>query len=424
MPITAIGFVLVFIVGVLITFKKPLVGIWLYFFCFYMHPPGKYWGSYLPEIRWTLIVALVTLISVLVHEKNKSEWLKYKESKLLITFVIFLGLQFPFVLSIDWHLIYFTLMAKLLILFFLMVTVVNSKQKLISVILANLIGCAYIGFTALQLHHGGRFERAGLPSINDSNLLGIHVIPILIIGAFLFLSDSVRKKYWLLVPLAYTANLIIMTGSRGAIVALVITAVLLILFSPSEFRKPLIKWGLLAIFLLSFASIKLITDRIKLVTQANNSEQMDTSAESRMVIINAQLEMIKENPLMGAGHRTTLILSPLYIGKKYLTDTAVGALRGSHNITMAILVDHGIIGLILFLLLIYFAIKNSFSLSRNKKFDRDIRLISMGLGGALIGVVVASQFSNSKVLEITIWMIAFIVIVQNIAFEKTEQTRK
>jgi len=53
-------------------------------------------------------------------------------------------------------------------------------------------------------------------------------------------------------------------------------------------------------------------------------------------------------------------------------------------------------------------------MSKNKEYDRDLRLIMLGLTGGMIGVMAASQFSNSKVLEITIWMIALIIITQNI----------
>ena len=414
MPITAIGFVLVFMVGSLFTLKKPLAGILLYFFCFYMHPPGKYWGSFLPEIRWTLIVAVLTLISVFIHEKNKADWLKFKESKLLIAFVLFVGFQFPFVLSPEWHQVYFILLVKLLILYFLLITIINTKAKLVTIIIANLIGCAYIGFTALQTHGGGRFERAGLPSIDDSNLLAIHVIPIVVTGAFLFLSNAVKKKYWLLIPLAFAGNLIIMSGSRGAIGALAVTGLFLILFSAKDFKGTLIKWGAVALLALSFVSIDLIVQRIASITEAESSEEIDTSAQSRMVIINAQIEMFKENLLIGNGHRTTLLLSPLYIDKKYLTDTTAGALRGSHNLTMTMLTDHGIIGGTLFFLIIFGVFKMGLSVSKNKEYDRDLRLITLGLTGGMFGIIVASQFSNSKVLEISIWMIALIASASSI----------
>jgi hypothetical protein len=424
MPITAIGFVLIFVIGSLVTLRKPFVGILLYFFCFYMHPVGKYWGSFLPEIRWTLIVAVLTLIGAIIHEKNKGDWLKFKETKLFIAFVIFIGIQFPFVLSTEWHQIYFILLVKLLILYFLLVTIVNTKEKLVVVIIANLIGCAYIGFTALQSHGGGRFEKAGLPSIDDSNLLAIHVIPILIVSAFLFLSDSVKRKYWLLVPLAFTGNLIIMSGSRGAIGALILTGILTIYFSPKDFRGALIKWGGVALVLMTFVSVDLIVNRIKSITQAESSEQVDRSAQSRMVIINAQLEMFKDDFLIGNGHRTTLILSPLYIDKVYLTNTQGGALRGSHNITMTMLADHGVLGGLLFFLLIYGVVRTGLSISKNTNNERDLRLIALGLTSAMLGIIAASQFSNSKVLEITIWIVAFIVITQNVTIKMLAQKKK
>jgi hypothetical protein len=296
----------------------------------------------------------------------------------------------------------------------------NTKEKLITVIIANLIGCAYIGFTALQTHNSGRFEQAGLPSINDSNLLAIHVIPIVVTGAFLFLSNAVKKRYWLLIPLAFAGNLIIMSGSRGAIGALAVTGVYLVLFSAKEFKGTLIKWGAIALVALSFVSIDLIIQRIESITKAESTAQIDTSAQSRMVIINAQIEMFKDNLLMGNGHRTTLLLSPLYIDKKYLTDSTVGALRGSHNLTMTMLADHGIIGGTLFFLMIFGAIKEGISVSKNKENHRDLRLIIFGLTGGMIGIMTASQFSNSKVLEISIWMIALIASASFIAKKSNE----
>jgi len=415
MPITAIFFVLVFLIGAIITLKKPFVGILLYFFCFYMHPPGKYWGYFLPEIRWTLIVAILTLASVFIHEKNKGDWLKFKETKLFIAFIIFVGVQIPFVLSTEWHQVYLILLVKLLILYFLLITTVNSKEKLVGVIVANLMGCAYIGFTALQTHGGGRFERAGLPSIDDSNLLAIHVIPIVIAGAFLFFSESLKKKYWLLIPLAFAANLIIMSGSRGAMGSLAVTGCLIIAISAKEFRGNLIKWGAIALIALSFLSADLIIKRIKLITEAQSSEQVDKSAQSRMIIIEAQLEIFKDYTLVGGGHRTTLLLSPLYIPETYLTKTKGGGLRGSHNLTMAILCDHGIIGGVIFFLLVFGAFKRALNTSKNLNYNKDIRLLSLGFSGGLISVIVASQFSNSKVLEISIWLIAFCIISRNIA---------
>ena len=416
MPITALGFLGIFSLGCLVTIKRPFIGLLLYFFVFYMHPPGKYWGAFLPEIRWTFIVAVLTLLSLFIHEKKIGKWLSFGSSKLLIAFAILIVIQSPFVISFAWHKEYIVLFVKMLILFFLMVTLINSKKRLIQTILMNVVCAGYIGFNALQTHSAGRFENAGLPSIADSNLLGIHMIPIAILGALLFLSDFFdKKKYLLLLPLAFVGNLIIMTSSRGAIAGLLVAGCFIILFAVNEFKGKLIKWGALSLIALSFLSLDMIMERFQDITPVEEGAVIEKSAGSRVVIIEAQFEMFKYNPIMGGGHRTTLLMSPTYIPPEYLTKTAAGGRRGSHNVTMSILTDHGIIGGLIFFALIFGGVRQGIKISKDVKIDKNLRLISLGAASALVGVMASSQFSNSKVMEITIWVIAIIAIISNIA---------
>jgi O-antigen ligase len=416
MPITALGFLGIFVVGCLLTLKRPFIGLLLYFFVFYMHPPGKYWGAYLPEIRWTFIVAVLTLASLFFNEKEIGKWLSFPASKWLIAFGVLIVVQSPFVISFAWHKEYVILFIKMLILFFLMVTLINSKQRLIQTILMNLICAGYIGYTARQNHGGGRFEKAGLPSIEDSNLLAIHMIPIAIIGTLLFLTDHYgKKKYLLLLPLAFVGNLIIMTSSRGAIAGLLVAGCFIIVFAVNEFKTKLIKWGALGLLALSFLSLGFIIERFESITPAENGGVVEKSANSRIVIIEAQFEMFKSHFLLGGGHRTTLLLSRDYIPAEYLTKTAVGGVRGSHNLTMSILADHGILGALIFFTLIISCIRTGVKLSRDVSIDKNLRLISLGAASALVGLMVSSQFANSKVMEVTIWMVAFITILLNLA---------
>jgi hypothetical protein len=416
MPITALGFLGIFVVGCLLALKRPFIGLLLYFFVFYMHPPGKYWGAFLPEIRWTFIVAVTTLIGLFINEKGIGKWLSFPASKWLIAFGVLIVVQSPFVISFAWHKEYVILFVKMMILFFLMVTLINSKEKLFQVILLNVICGGYIGYKALQNHSRGRFENAGLPSIEDSNLLAIHMIPIAVLGALLFLSDAYdKKKYLLLLPLAFIGNLIIMTGSRGAIVGLVIAGFFIILFAVNEFKGKLIKWGALALIAISFLSLDLIIDRFKAITPGEEGGVVEKSANSRMVIISAQYEMFKSYFLIGGGHRTTLLLSPDYIPEEYLTKTAVGGVRGSHNLTMSILADHGIVGGTIFFMLVFGSFRLGLKLSKNVNLDKNIRLVSLGAASALVGLMASSQFANSKVMEITIWMIGFITVISHIA---------
>ncbi|GAB3001796.1 O-antigen ligase family protein [Psychrosphaera aestuarii] len=409
MPITALGFLAVFSIGCLVALKRPYVGLLLYFFVFYMHPPGKYWGAYIPELRWTFIVALITLMSTFMHEKNKSEWLTAKSSKYLLAFLAFVAAQTPFAISPSWHSEYLVLLIKVVLLYFLIITIVNSKKRLIWVIMTNIAGAGYIGLNALQTHSGGRFENAGLPSIEDSNLLAIHMLPILMMGAFVFLSEYFKKyNYLIFIPLAFIGNLIIMTGSRGAIGALAVAGFSAMFFATKDFRGRLLKWAIVALLAISTLSINMIIDRFESMTADEEGQIQERSAASRMVIINAQIEMFKTNLIIGGGHRTTLLLSPYYIPTEYLTKTALGGVRGSHNLTMSIFTDHGIIGGFLYFMLVLTCLFTALRIIKDRDYSNQNRLIALGLLSGYMGVLAASQFSNSKVMEISIWMFAFI----------------
>ena len=127
-----------------------------------------------------------------------------------------------------------------------------------------------------------------------------------------------------------------------------------------------------------------------------------------MVIINAQIEMFKSYLVVGGGHRTTLLLSPIYIPPEYLTQTAIGGVRGSHNLTMSILADHGIVGGFLYAMIIVSALSAARRLIVNRQNEDIVRLLALGLFAGYVGVFAASQFSNSKVMEISFWLFAFI----------------
>ena len=91
-----------------------------------------------------------------------------------------------------------------------------------------------------------------------------------------------------------------------------------------------------------------------------------------------------------------------------MTKTAIGGRRASHNITMSFLVDHGILGSGIFFTLILTALAKV-KLVRTAFNENQISsLVLLGATSGLFGLMAASQFSNSKVLEISIWTIAII----------------
>ena len=65
MSATAIGFIGVFALGLLLAFVvNPKYGLYAYLWVFYNNPPSRWWGAALPNVRWSLIAAVVTMIAI------------------------------------------------------------------------------------------------------------------------------------------------------------------------------------------------------------------------------------------------------------------------------------------------------------------------------------------------------------------------
>jgi hypothetical protein len=414
MPITAVFFLIIYFGGCIATlFKKPIYGLYLYFFCFYVHPPGKYWGYYLPELRWSFIIALLTALSMLIHSKGKMKWITIPQGKLLLLFFLYACLQYFFALNADLHLEWIILLFKMLILFIIIVTVVENKKDLSMVIIVNLLGCAYMGWLAYSSHTGGRFESVGAPALSGANLMAMHVAAVLVSGAFLLIGMVKNTKYLLIIPVLLSLNLIFLTQSRGGLLGIICAGIFIFLFRSKEMKKELNMYALLAILACSALVGKDLVDRINTTQSESADGGMEKSAYSRIVIIESQIAMASDRLSFGYGHRGTLILSPAYVSAEYLTNPdGAGARRASHNLTMSILVDHGLIGLIIYYLMIFYCLKNVVLLKNEVGENKLERAMLLGLLAGLVGFIVSSQFSSSKVLELDIWFMGLIAVIQ------------
>jgi len=411
MSITAIGYLVIYFSGLIKSLAgRPIYGVLVYLFSFYMYAPGRWWGHEVPELRWAFIAAIITLLSILVWNQEKSNWLSRKEFKLYALYVAWVWLQNYWALNPAFHFEYTIMVTKFLVLIYIFSATIKTQKEVILFMLANTLGCAYFGWLGLTQHTGGRFETVGTPGLDDANLLTIHMAPILIASSYLLLCDFGKKKYMLVPFIVLILNAIFLTQSRGGLLAIAFSGFIALFFIPKQVKKQFLVFVLLA--LIGGISIvgSELTDRITQVTDAENVEETDKSAYSRLVIIDAQINMILERPWAGAGHWGTLILSPDYIDDTYLTNTNdrdedEDMRRASHNLLMSLLVDQGLIGGGFFVLMVALFVKRFFGLRKyiiNHGDDNKI-VIFVGLNIALICIWVASMFANSLRLEVDLW---------------------
>jgi hypothetical protein len=72
MSLTAIGFVLVFVAAIgLSLIRHPIYGLFAYMWAFYNNPVSRWWGQDLPDLRWSLSAAIVTLVSVGLYKARR-----------------------------------------------------------------------------------------------------------------------------------------------------------------------------------------------------------------------------------------------------------------------------------------------------------------------------------------------------------------
>jgi len=68
MSLTGIAFLIAFAAGcVLALGRHPIYGLVTYMGVFYLPPYLRWWGEALPNLRWSLLAAVVTLAAVQIH---------------------------------------------------------------------------------------------------------------------------------------------------------------------------------------------------------------------------------------------------------------------------------------------------------------------------------------------------------------------
>jgi O-antigen ligase len=414
MSITAVVFFAIYF-GLLLAalVKRPFFGLCAYLMVFYLNPPARWWGDSLPDFRWSFIAAVVTLLAIFI-KGGRLESLRFKETWFYIVFFAFVVMQTVWAKDLSIHLEFVGMVFNFLMLIFLIQGSVRDEKDLIWFILIMLLGCSYFTYIGMTSVWGGRLDGIGGPAIASANQMAQHVAAVLYSGVFLTLLKSRRWYEYavVMVLLFFCVKVIMMAGSRGVYLAIVLTGIFVLLFPAQGSRRRLYVLAGLAVGSAMIFVAPTVMQRFKDLQLTQLSEADDKSARSRIFIARGQVEMFKDAPLLGHGHKGTLLLSPIYIAPEYLTRSGSGEQSGraSHNYFLSLLVDHGLVGASFILLIIYRCLIPLGYLSRARLVGRndDIRILLMGLIMGLLCLMLAGISSDHKNSETSIWFFALI----------------
>ena len=341
MTLTGLVFMIVFLgmLGMALV-RDPIYGLFAYIAEFYLHPPSRWWGHYLPDLRWSMLAALVTMVAILIHKMPKDDrqaWYATTPAKLMIAFVIWFWISGLWALDKSLHVPAAVLMTKYLLVFYMVYKLVNTPARTTAFLLVHVAGCFYLGFLAFGADTSGRLDGVGGPGIDDSNTLSMHLATGVVAGAMLVLHLRDWRRYACIVAIAFAMNAIVLTGSRGAFLALIGGGLVLYYLRPIAYKKMFYVYAFLGVALFLRVASHQFWDRMDTVTVAasGDAKSMDNSALSRIEMAKAQVRMAASYPL-GAGHRGSEVLSPHYLASQFMTGSGY---RSSHNAFLTILVE-------------------------------------------------------------------------------------
>lgn len=196
---------------------------------------------------------------------------------------------------------------------------------------------------------------------NDLSLMIIFALPILV--HFFFTAKSFFKKNLTFILIIINIIGVMLTFSRGG--ALILSLILILLFIKYMYKSSPIYLGfavlLVAIIILipSIISPSLYWSRIRSVADTKRED----SIARRVAYLYVALDAFKKNPIFGTGPRT---FRDIYARSKYAPQyDGEMSRRYAHNTYIEILIGTGTLGLIVFCVIIWLALKN-FQLAKKK----------------------------------------------------------
>lgn len=422
MSLTALAFAASYLSGLLLAlFRNPLYGLYTYIAVFYLHPPARWWGMDLPDMRWSLLAGIVTFIGTLRAEApaDRDSWFGSRGVRILALFVVWFWIQSLWALDGPVHREAAALFTKYLVLFYLIYRLVQDEQTLQRVMLAHMLGCLYLGWLALLAPPWGRLEGVGGPAIDSANALAMQLNVGLIFSSVILFRGSKAAKILAIIAVPLIVNGIVQTESRGAVVGLFAAGGVMMYLSPPKFRRWFVVAGVAGLIVLVQIAPQNFLERIGTITSAvEKPEEMDTSSSGRLVLIEAQWQMFLAHPL-GVGHRGTAVLSPMYLDESQLAaDTRVDGSKGrrsSHNTLMTVLVEQGIPGMLLFIPLVWWAFRSLQRIRQaDPKFESGFATYQAAVGGALASVLASGMFADYLKMEIFYWNLTLVAVLADI----------
>ena len=404
MSLTALTWLLGFCAALLITWSNPVYGLLGVMLEYYQRPGLQWWGDNLPRLRWNLIVTAIFAVSAIAKRSRQPE-VASPDRFLLVLWglfavnLVFVNLAFPVSTAFaqEWG----TYWLKVAVMMPILITMVLKTPRSIDLfILANIIGVGWWGWESFidPKREAARLVGVGSGDTYNDNAAAIHLLLMLPLIGAVIASGKKIERYIAIVALPLVINTLILCNSRGATLGLGVSVALVPFLAKKGHRAKALVFGL-AIPIL----VLLLGDPQFFARQQGGYD--DGSAQGRLVAWGEAGRILADHPL-GVGARGFHLLIPKYSAE--IAERHEGQPRSPHNTMILVMVEYGVQGIVLWVLLLFsvFAMllrTRRMALAANDDFAyyRSVALI-VSLAGALTG----SMFTDRLYSEGLYWIIA------------------
>ncbi|GAB4334051.1 MAG: hypothetical protein Kow0037_12520 [Calditrichia bacterium] len=407
MSISAIGFLAVYAIGLFLTFRHPIYGLLTYLFEWHNHPPYMWWGDELPDLRWSMTIAAVTLISFLINRKKLHFDTKPVKGPIIWLLLIVLNSltvtelfailpEESWLKVVEW--------TKIFVLFVLMAHLVSEYKEYRWIIWVFILCVGNWGRIAYEV---GSNRDLGFyaPNATEENAISAHIVSILPFFAIYFLKGSKWQKIIIGLLTPFVLNVLILANSRASILAMGVVALGIVFLLKGKTRF----YAIIGLIIGGFIFLQLTNEDFWERQQKTTRVVKEEKKEIRYYIYRGAIKMFKDYPF-GVGGEGFVHLSQTYIPESTKP-------RSQHNTFLAFLTDWGFLGLTFYLLFLFSVFRITFKIKRRAKEWPEIENFyydATALQLALLSLCVAGMFHSRQYAEVVYWFGALTLALDKI----------
>jgi hypothetical protein len=391
---------LLIIISIPLVLRRPLLGISIYLGLNIIRPEMLFWGGARGSYVFKTYYALLIVGCMINGYLAKTGHVLKREFMLMIWLFLAIVVSILFTqyqpLLQDYFAIEFLKNLGIFAMLYMAVDRFEDARRVQHV----LLGCfAFLGIWGIQQSFLGneRLEGLGGNSWGDSN--GIAAIFALFLPVALSCIYTNKKSLWRFVSLGITAVIIatiICTQSRAGLVGIVVSLSAFAFYSRKTW-KLLFSFFILALLAIPFLSQQYIA-RMRTLN-VSETENLDGSARSRIILWEVGLMVFADNPIVGTGFLTYPEAKMKYESRfSNLPDDfrewvfRKTSKKVTHNTYVQVLSDSGLLGAIPFYLLVLGGIANGFFARRlianANSESRNKILLLCGISAGITGYAV------------------------------------